>query len=249
MKWKILSLICLLSVAASAANTPTSVLSNSKGLEDLKNSNPSAAQEKFLKSLAINPFESKLHLNLGLTFEMLGKAEKEQASYQTALQLAAEDDSRFAANFNLGQLAQKAKKTDEALRYYQEALKFDPQSKETKTNIELLIQDQQGKGKGEGDEQKDPNENKDQDQNGKGQEQKEDPKDDQQKEDQKKDGDKKEEPKQYAKSKPQPQKFKSENLTQADVNKIMGEIKQQEQKIRAEFNKRGSKEEPRDKDW
>ncbi len=68
MKWKILSLICLLSVAASAANTPSSVLSNSKGLEDLKNSNPSAAQEKFLKSLAINPFESKLHLNLGLTF-------------------------------------------------------------------------------------------------------------------------------------------------------------------------------------
>jgi hypothetical protein len=33
------------------------------------------------------------------------------------------------------------------------------------------------------------------------------------------------------------------------VNKILGELKQQEQKIRAEFNKREVKEKPKEKDW
>ncbi|MGZ5280485.1 MAG: tetratricopeptide repeat protein, partial [Pseudobdellovibrionaceae bacterium] len=60
---------------------------------------------------------------------------------------------------------------------------------------------------------------------------------------------KQDQPKEYGKNKPQPQKFKSGELTQGDVNKILGEIKQQEQKIRAEFNKKETKDEPRDKDW
>ena len=33
------------------------------------------------------------------------------------------------------------------------------------------------------------------------------------------------------------------------VKKILEELKQQEQKIRAEYNRKGAKERPRDKDW
>ena len=43
--------------------------------------------------------------------------------------------------------------------------------------------------------------------------------------------------------------FKGE-LSRGDVKKILDEIKQQEQKIRAEYNKKNDyKERPRDKDW
>jgi Ca-activated chloride channel family protein len=243
----------LFAVSALAAPSVESVLDNQQGVNELKNSNPSVAQEKFLSGLATNPLEAKLHYNLGLTFELLGQMEKAQASYQTALKLAQDDATHFSANFNLGEMAQKAKKKDEALAYYQEALKYDPDSKETKTNIELLTQNKQGKG--EGDDQQQQKDPKDQDGKGKGdpskdpKENKDDKKDDKdsQGKDQKEKKD--EDKKQYAKNKPQPQKFKSGELTQGDVNKILGEIKQQEQKIRAEFNKKEAKEPARDKDW
>jgi len=241
MRSLLLSLLLIFS-GSVLAQSPSSVFSNKKGVEELKKSNPSAAQEKFLQALSKNPFQAELHLNLGVTFEALGQMDKAQASYQTALKLAKNDLVKFTAHFNLGALAQKAKKVDEALQSYQEALKINPTSEETKINIELLTQDQKGKGKGEGD-QKDPKDKSDE-----GQGEGKDPKEDQEKKDQEKEGEK-DKPKEYSKSKPQPQKFKSEELSQGDVNKILGEIKQQEQKIRAEFNKKESKDKPRDKDW
>ena len=224
-------------VAQAEAPTPQSVLANQAGIEELKKTNPAAAQDKFIRGLARTPFEAKLHMNLGLTFELLGQADKAQSSYEAALKLAQDDQVRFAANFNLGEMKQKEKKKEEALKYYQQALKFNPESLETKVNIELLTKSDQGGGKGKSDDKKDQDKNKD--------EQK-DPKEDKDKKDANSQKDQK---KQYGKNKPQPQKFKSEDLTQGDVNKILGEIKQQEQKIRADFNKRDVKEKPNDKDW
>jgi tetratricopeptide (TPR) repeat protein len=228
-----------------ASPTPSTVFENQEGISDLKAGNAQQAQEKFLSSLSTTPLEARLHYNLGLSFEALGQMEKAQASYQTALRLAQDDATRFSANFNLGEMAQKAKKKDEALAYYQEALRYNPESHETKVNIELLTQNKGG-GQGQGDDKQDQK-----DKDGKGQgDQDQDQKDDK-KDDQGKDGDKKkdQQPKQYAKNKPQPRKFQSGQLTQGDVNKILGEIKQQEQKIRAEYNKKDVKEQPREKDW
>jgi len=38
-------------------------------------------------------------------------------------------------------------------------------------------------------------------------------------------------------------------LSPSDVNKILGELKQQEQRIRGEYNRKEAKEPPRGKDW
>lgn len=236
---KLFLFLILFSFSASA-QSPSSVFSNRKGIAELKKSKPLEAQQSFLEALSNNPFQAELHLNLGLSFEALGQLEKAQASYETALKLAQTDETRFAANFNLGALAQKSKKVEEALKFYQEALKYNPQSVETKTNIELLIQEQENKkNKEDGKQQDQPK-----DQQGKGQ-----GSDDQKEQgDQKKEGEQ-DKPKEYKQNKPQPRKFKSEELSQGDVNKILGEIKQQEQKIRAEFNKKEGKDKPREKDW
>ncbi|MCB0407438.1 MAG: hypothetical protein KDD34_04480, partial [Bdellovibrionales bacterium] len=53
--------------------------------------------------------------------------------------------------------------------------------------------------------------------------------------------------KEQQKKKPKP--FDSKELTKDDVRKILEEIKNQEQKIRAEVYEGQGKDKPRDKDW
>ncbi|HEY1078895.1 MAG TPA: tetratricopeptide repeat protein, partial [Bdellovibrio sp.] len=159
------------------------------------------------------------------------------------------------AIFNQAQLLGKQKKVDEAIALYQKALDLVPTSQEAKNNIELLTQQQAGGGKGQDQENKD-----DQKQEGKeskdskDQKDPKDPKDDKDKKDEKKpdekDGKEKEEKPKEPKSSPKykPRPFNGKELSEGDVKKILGELKQQEEKIRAEYNKSG-KEQPRDKDW
>lgn len=231
---------------------------NQKAIASLKKSDIALAQSQFLQALDASPFSASLHLNLGLTYQLLSQMDKAEASYKTALKFASNDLERFLAYFNLGFMSQKAQQVDQALNYYQLALQYNPSSVEVKTNIELMLQDEQGKKDGKGDKSdnkdkdKDKNNNKDSKDN-KDQDNKD--KDDQNKDDkdQNKDGkdqkDKEQDKKYAPPKKPQPKPFKSEKLDQGDVKKILGEIGQQEQKIRAEFNRKGGKEKPRDKDW
>lgn len=203
------------------------------------------AMEKYLEALRYDPFVGQLHLNLGLSFEGLQQAEKALQSYREAEKLALADKNFelvFMARFNQAQLLGKAKQVDEALAAYQKALEIIPSSNEVKTNIELLTQQQQGQGGGEGkqdqQQQGDKNQNQ-QNQDGK------DPKDgDKDKEQDQKEG---QTPQQSQKYKPRP--FNGKELTEGDVKKILGELKQQEERIRAEYNRKDTKEQPRDKDW
>lgn len=243
--------------ASLADADPSSYLKNRQALEAIEKKDLQDAQAKIIEALSTNPLDAKLHLNLGLTFELLAQPEKAKASYEQALKLAEDSETLFAANFDLGQLAQKARKTDEALQFYQQALRFNPDSKETKINIELLIQqnedqqkkDQQQKdqsGQGQGQDQKnqqDPQDSKDP---------KNDPKDSKDQKEKQPEPQQQQQQQQQAqkpKQEKQPPKFKSEELTPGDAKKILGEIKQQEEKIRAEFNRKTVKEQPLEKDW
>lgn len=239
---------------------------NREGSKLLQGQNAQGALDQYLKGLRFNPFQPELHLNLGLSFEILQQNEKAMSSYKESERLSLESKNYqvlFMALFNQAQLLAKNKKVDEAIALYQKALELIPSSKEVKTNIELLTQQQQGQGGGEG-ENKEQNQDQDQQQNkdqknkdGENKDQK-DPKDgDQQKEDKDQDGkdkedkDKKpEQPKQMQGSpKYKPRPFQGKELSEGDVKKILGELKQQEEKIRAEFNRKEVKEQPRDKDW
>ncbi|MFN7453309.1 MAG: tetratricopeptide repeat protein [Pseudobdellovibrionaceae bacterium] len=222
------------------AQSPEAVLQNNRGVRDFEQAAVLPAQNYFLKALEGAPEAPEVHVNLGLTFLALEQFEKAEKSFQTALQFAGSDSAKFSAHFHLGFIFQKQKKKEEALAQYEKALEYEPDSVETKTNIELLLQEQnQGSGGGEGDQnsqsQEQQGEGTSQDQQGK------DPKNDQ--------GQQKPQESQGQYRKNQPQKFKSQDLTPGDVNKILGEIRQQEGKIRSEFNKRETKESPRGKDW
>lgn len=206
------------------------------------------ARESLTMGLSDLPLESALHHNLGLVFDGLKNAEDADKSYQVAETVAPTPEQKFYALFNRAELKGRAKKVDEALELYQRALDLNPASKEVKTNIELLIQQQQSGGQGEGQDQKqDPNQQQNQ---GQGQNKEQDQKSDQEDKQDPKDGkDKDKEPKEPQSSpKYKPREFKGE-LKESEVRKILGEIRQQEQKIRSEFNRKDVKERPRDKDW
>jgi Ca-activated chloride channel family protein len=209
-----------------------SITLNNKGVEQLKADNTTAAQQSFVEALAASPFEPAYHNNLGVALDGAKEIDKALKSYTVAEERATQGPVQFTSRFNLAQAYAKQGKLPEALAWYQKALDVNPTSIEAKTNIELLTKQQNGGGGGgQGQNQKDSKDKKD----GQGEG----------------DKDQKDKPKDapYAKNqKYQPRPFKGD-LSENDVKKILGEIKQQEQKIRADYNRKESKEQPREKDW
>lgn len=222
--------LSLSAVKTLANNALSSIQLNNKGVESLKREDLVAAEQNFIQALAENPFNAIVHLNLGWTFEVqkkYDKALKENESVLRAIDLP--DDLKFIARFNAGNAAAQAQLVDSAVQYYQAALDLKPDSKEVKTNIELLFKSGAGKGKGDG-----GGKGKDQSENEEGQGQEPNDKN----KDQSEQNQKKEKP-----------KFDSQNLTKEDVRKILEELKSQEQKIRAlEYGTQGKEASP-EKDW
>ncbi len=199
---------------------------NNTGVSLLKADSVSLAQRNFMEALALKPFDPTLHNNLGVSLDASKEFEKAIQAYTFAESKAEQETVKFSARFNLAQGLAKQAKINESLKWYQQALEIDPTSNETKTNIELLTKQQKSNGGGGGD-NKDKEKDKD----------KKDDKSDQEK------------PRDYqANEKYKPRPFKGE-LGESEVKKILGELKQQEQKIRADYNRKDIKEQPRDKDW
>lgn len=209
------------------------------------------ALDQFIGLTAQDPNDLVIKLNMAATLNSLGESEKSAQLNTTLLrdieaQLKTSVDKdeqqellniKFAALFNRGVAYQVMKNIDKALESYQEALSLiqdtdDPKSpvKQIKTNIELMFakggggkgkdknkDKQQGEGEGEGD----PNESE-----GEGeQDKKEKPQDQENKDQQKK----------------QPKEFDQKYMSNEDLKRIMEELKDQEQKIRAKMERKGGK--------
>ncbi len=218
------ALLVLLGFWASFARATTlnSFLKNRDGVKELKNKSLYPAQQKFMKALEDDPLNPRVQMNLARTFEEAEDFEKAEKTYRSVLQLLPADSSlRFEALFNRAGVLGKLKRFDDALASYQEALAMDPDSIEVKTNIELMWQG--GGGGGEGDPKDD------QDQDGKGQ-------------GNRRDGD----PTNKGSEKP---KYRSDQVSPEDVKRILDEIKNQEQNIRAQEYDRAGKESPNARDW
>lgn len=212
---------------------PQTLWHNRQGVQRLQEKNPSEAQAAFFRALGVDPFVSEIHINLGLSFVELKQPENALKSFESAEKWSQNKQSSFVSRFNQGVTRTQNKQIEEALLAYQKALDVVPDSKEVKTNIELLISSEsQQSGEGDSKEKKDVQ-------------------GDQSKQDDSNQGEneKKDKPKEYQKNENyKPREFKGD-LSETDVKKILGELKQQEQKIRGQFYRNETKERPRDKDW
>jgi Ca-activated chloride channel homolog len=222
------------------------------------------ALELYISMLEDEPDQARIHSNIAVLLSQTQKPEEALKSLEHALKIAKEKNdilTEFAIQFNLGVFYGAQKKIPEALKNYQAALEIVPTSKETKTNIELLIQNENKNGKGN--DNKDNKENQSNDQknqqnnNENGQDKKDNQKDqkdgkndnekDDEKEKQRQEENKPQKRESSAKYKPRP--FQGEQLSEGDVKKILGELKNQEQKIRANFDKKEKKDSSHEKDW
>src|SRR3989344_1646156 len=177
------------------------------------------------------------------------KNEESEKSLNQALRLAQiQKDSASEAiiRYNLGVLFGQQKKVSEALEQYQAALEINPTSVMVKHNIELLIQNNSGSKSGD-QQQKEKNKDNKEGQGDQDQKDKDKNKDNKDSEDEKDKKDQKQGYEPNAKYKPRP--FQGEELSEGDVKKILGELKNQEQRIRANFEKKERKEKKNDKDW
>lgn len=224
----------------SRANDLRGIWQNNQGVRKFDGKKSVEAFDRFNDAMVDLPFSSEVHYNLGNTFLGNKEFDKALSEYAQALKLSRgkskqEQETRFKALFNSGVALTELKRVDEAIDHYQQALEIHPDSIETKTNIELLARSQSGGGEGQdqdkkqqdkGDQKKDKDGQGDQDQQQK-------------------------QPQQYQgqKPKPKPKPFKSEELSQQDVNRILEELKRQEDSIREKMQREGAKDAPRDKDW
>lgn len=242
----LLFLFLTLSAAAANATTVNSYIHNQKGLKDLSQKLNFQAYREFMKALEDDPLNLAVQLNLALAFETNEEYEKAEKGYRGVLRLLPDNSpARFEPLFNLAGVFVKEGKIDQALQAYQECLRLNPDSVEVKTNIELLWQNGGGGGKGG---QKNSKDKKNDKQQNNKQNQDKNQKD--QGKDQDKDKDKGKNDKDYDQSQQKkPAPFESRELNKEDVKRILDEIKNQEQSIRAQEYEKNLKDQPRGKDW
>ena len=203
----------------------SSMSSEEDGLSSLTRTESYAAYRHLLKAIERESFDSRLYLNLGLALEFDGELDKSFFAYESAQKYSGGDpEIDFLSLYNAARIRGQQGQVTEALRLYQGALEILPHSVEVKTNIELLTAKSQ-KSKGDGDPRS----------GGKG-----DGSDSR--------GDDKRRDRPYQNGKEQSRLFESRELSEDDVRKILEEIKNQEQKIRAKEHK-SAKEKPHAKDW
>lgn len=220
----------ILSVSSAQAGQLKGVWLNNEGVSALTQEKATEAYNNFAQSLAEIPFSAEAHFNLGSSYFANKEYDKAIQEFDQAARLAEESGNKeveFIARFNAGVSASEAKKIDEALDFYQKALDVQPDSLETKTNIELLTRSQSGDGGGGENQQQQEN------QNGEGQQQQKQPK--------------QVNPNQRERQQPKP--FNSKEMSPQDVNRIVEELKRQEEQIRAKFQNEKMKSAPNEKDW
>ncbi|MBY0452042.1 MAG: tetratricopeptide repeat protein [Bdellovibrionaceae bacterium] len=269
-----ISLIALIFILSGCQSEypSTGVLWNDfKARVDIKLEKYEEALQKYFEVIASWPGGVETHSNVGVLLSQLQKNEDALKSFDEALLLADQKKdlkAMFYVLFNKGVYYGKLKNVEQALNSYQAALEIVPTSVETKTNIELLIQQQQKDqkdkkdkqdqdkkdGQGESDQKSDP---KDGDKGQDPKDDKKDQKDQKDKDEQNKDQDQKDQQDQdkknqeresSAKYKPRP--YQGDQLSEGDVKKILGELRNQEQKIRANFDKKEKGKSGRnEKDW
>lgn len=246
----LLLLFGLLFTAGCGAESPSlsSLLLDVQAQQDVDNKKYEEALAKYFKMLEEKGDWAGAHSNIGVLLSLLQKPEEALKSLQHARELAKiKNDSKvlFSIHYNLGVYYGEQKKIKEALESYQAALDLVPDSIETKTNIELLYQQSDKNQKqGEGgepqskSEQGEQNQQQNQDNQGENNDEKES----------KDEGKRKEQSQGSPQYKPRP--FTGENLSEGDVKKILGELRNQEKKIRANFDKKEKgKDQKNEKDW
>lgn len=256
---KILKLFCVVIFVSGCSDRYPSLESlyrDRSAATQLKAEKYESALEAYYSVLQNNPDAVSTHSNIGNILNLVQKPDEALKSLLYARKLAlqgSDSEALFATSYNLGVYFGKKGQVPEALESYQSALDVKPDSIEAKTNIELLLQqnqkNQQGE-KNENSEGQDGQNDQKQDGDGKSESDQDKPRQDGNDQKDKKDENKPDDSKRETSPKYKPRPFQGDQLSEGDVKKILGELRNQEQKIRANFDKKEKgKSKSNEKDW
>ncbi|RKE04559.1 tetratricopeptide repeat protein [Marinifilum flexuosum] len=240
-----ISLICLLSMEAVAQKERKFIRSGNELFEGEKFENSEVEYRKALDK-KINSYEAGF--NLGDALYKQKKYEEALKQFQT-LAVNEKNPEKLGHLFhNMGNTLLESKKIDESIEAYKQSLRYNPNSQETKYNLEYARQ--MKKKQEEEEEQKKQDQNKDQNKDQKDQDKKNQDKKDQDKKDQdKKDQDKKDQ----EKNKDQQNKDKQDKgdkdkqqqqqpkISKEDAKRLLEALENDEKKVQEKVQKAKAK--------
>lgn len=223
-----------------------------KANEAYRNGDYETAVELYQQAIEQNPDDARLHFNLGSALAKLGESEQAAGAFETAKQLMDDPEQQAMADYNAGTMFSEQEMYDEAVKYYRNALRNNPNDADAKHNYEMALRkqqeqeqeeqdsddsdDEQNEDEQEQDQQQDQNENED--------EQDQEEEQNQNEQDQQQDGSPEDEESDQQQM-PQP-----DEITQEEAENILNALEQLERDILENRNKEAEeRRSSNDKDW
>lgn len=108
-----------------------------------ENGNYHQAVELYQQAIEEDPDNAKLHFNLASALHKVGKTEEAMQVYDRFEDLTESAEEQSYASYNQGTMLTEQNKYDEAVEYFREALKKNPNDPDARHNYELALQKQQ----------------------------------------------------------------------------------------------------------
>lgn len=234
--------------------TASSLNDARKANDAFKSGDYETAIELYRQAIEENPEDHRLHFNLGTALAQTGNAEESVKAFQRAKQLMDDPRQQAMADYNAGTILSKAEMYDEALTFFKEALRKNPDDPDTKHNYEMSVQKQQEQEEQEQDsdsDEQDENEDQEQEQNQDDNEQNEQEQDQDQEQnqdqDQQNDQNEGSPEDQEADAQQQPQ---PDEISREEARNILNALEQLERQILENRKKEASdSQSSNDKDW
>lgn len=203
------------------------------------------AAQLYRQAIAENPDDARLHFNLGSALAKMGESEASVQAFQIAKQLMEDPQDKARADYNAGTALSEAEMYEEALDFYRNAMRNNPDDPDAKHNYEMSVKKKQEQ------EQQQQNSSDNQDENQEEQEQQQDQNQDQQEQQQNQDQQDSEN-----EGNPQDQEAGEQNMPQPDeisqqeAENILNALEQLEREILENRKKEATDDAPsNDKDW
>jgi Ca-activated chloride channel homolog len=114
-----------------------------KANDAFERGNYAEAVQLYRQALEQEPDNARLHFNLGNALYHLGHADEAKESYERFRQLAGSPAEQSFADYNTGRMMVDQDDFDQAVNYFREALRNNPNDLDAKHNYELALRQQQ----------------------------------------------------------------------------------------------------------
>ena len=147
--WLVVTMLTTFSTGDDGHDAPRGIDAFNRGVDAMGRQAYDMAEEEFKRALAANPELAEAHLNLGMLELDLGLLDDARRETDVALSLferhrralvagTTPAASMAIAHNNLGTIALREARFDEAIAHYRTALRLDPQCTTALANMEMM---------------------------------------------------------------------------------------------------------------